>query len=139
VTSLKLMWSGTCSGRSFRVTLGLDVHLDYVRMPAGNGKRTEKMKGRPLTVLSAIKRSIVVVKAAFLCLAHAFIMAVARVNGDPKYTSYRDGYLLDLPVECLLNASGSFKFVCSSPNMTGAHKPIYMIVRACSMHGRDMK
>ena len=51
-------------------------------MPAGNGKRAEKTKGRSLTVLSAIKKSIMVIKAAFLCLAHALKIAMARVNGD---------------------------------------------------------
>jgi hypothetical protein len=44
----------------------LEVYLDHVRMPAGNGKGAQKTKGRTLDVLSAIKRSIVVVKAAFL-------------------------------------------------------------------------
>jgi hypothetical protein len=59
-----------------------------------------------LDVLSAIKKSIVTVKAAVLCLAHALIIAIARVNNDPKYASYRDGYGLRQPVEDLLNASG---------------------------------
>ena len=45
-------------------------------------------------------------KATFLCLAHALIIAMARVNGDPKYKSNRDGYSLDKPVEDLMNASG---------------------------------
>jgi hypothetical protein len=75
-------------------------------MPNGNGKMAEKTKGRPLNVLSAIKRSIVVVKAAFLCMAHALIIAMARVNGDPMYESYRKVYRLDKPVEDLLEASG---------------------------------
>jgi len=79
------------------------VHLDHVRMPAGNGR--EKTKGRSLDLLSAIKRSIVV-KAAFLCLAHAIIIAMARVNGDPKYKLYRNDRCLKEPVEKLLNASG---------------------------------
>ena len=51
--------------------LGLDwleVHLDHVRMPAGNGR--EKTKGRSLDVMSAITKSIVFVKAAMYCLAH---------------------------------------------------------------------
>jgi hypothetical protein len=56
--------------------------------------------------LSAIKRSIVVVKAAFLCLAQALIIVMARVNGDPKYALYRDGKCLKEPVQDLLNASG---------------------------------
>jgi len=61
-------------------------------MPAGNGRRAEKTKVRSLDVLSAINSSIVVVKAALLCLAHALIIAMARVNGDPKYKSYTNGY-----------------------------------------------
>ena len=44
----------------------LEVHLDHVMMPVGNGRMAEKTKGRSLGVLSAIKKSIVVVKAAFL-------------------------------------------------------------------------
>ena len=75
-------------------------------MPAGNGR--QKTKGRSLNVLSTIKRSIVVVKAAFLCflLSQARIIATPSINGDPKYNSYRDGYLMDKPVEELLRASG---------------------------------
>jgi len=46
------------------------------------------------------------VKTAFLCLAHALIIDMARVNGDPKYASYRDGYGLHKPVEELLKTSG---------------------------------
>jgi len=45
-------------------------------------------------------------KAAFLCLAHALIIAMARVNGDPKYASYIDGYGLKKPFEEILKASG---------------------------------
>ena len=64
------------------------------------------MKVRPLDVLSAIKRSIVVVKAAFLCLFHALIIAMATRNGDPKYALYRKGRSLKQPAENLLNDSG---------------------------------
>jgi len=70
------------SNARFGFTDRLEVHLVHVRMPAVNG--LENTKGRSLNVLSAIKRSIVVVKAAFLCLTHALIIAMARVNGDPK-------------------------------------------------------
>jgi len=56
--------------------------------------------------LSAIKKSIVTVKAVLLCLAHALIIAMARVNNDPKYASCRDGYGLKQAVEELLKASG---------------------------------
>jgi len=44
-------------------------------------------KGRTINMTSAIKKSIVVVKAAFLCLAHALIIAMARGNGDQRYKS----------------------------------------------------
>ena len=53
----------------------------------------------------AIKKSIVV-NAAFLCLAHALVIAMVRVNGDPKYKSYTHGYGLKKHVEDLLEASG---------------------------------
>ena len=40
----------------FALSDRLEVHLDHVRMPVGNGR--EKTKGRALDVLSAIKRSL---------------------------------------------------------------------------------
>ena len=88
----------------FALTDRLEIHLDHVRMPVGNGR--VKTKGRSLDVLSAIKRSIVVVKAAFLCLTHAIIIAIARVHNDPKYKPYSNGRCMEEPVEELLNASG---------------------------------
>jgi hypothetical protein len=39
-------------------------------------------------------------------LAHALIIVVAQVNGDPKYKSYRNGYELEKPVDELLKSSG---------------------------------
>jgi len=91
------------SSASFVLSDRLKVHLDHVRMPVGNvGVQT---KGRSLDVMSAIKQSIVVVKAAFLCSAHARVIAMANVDSDPKYKSYRNGKFLNRPVE-LLKASG---------------------------------
>jgi len=55
------------SNARFGLSDRLEVHLDHVRMPAGNGRMAEKTKGRSLYVMSAIKKSIVVVKAAFFC------------------------------------------------------------------------
>jgi hypothetical protein len=48
-----------------------------------------------------MKKRIVVVKAAFLCLANALI-AIAQVNGDPKFALYRDGKGLKKYVKDLL-------------------------------------
>ena len=81
------------SNARFGLTDRLEVHLDHVRIPVGNGKLAEKTKGRSLDVLSAIKKSIVAVKTAFLCSAHALIIAMAQVNGDPMYALYRQGKL----------------------------------------------
>ena len=39
-------------------------------------------------------------------MAHALIIAMARVNGGPKYPSYRDRRGIKKPVEDLLKASG---------------------------------
>jgi len=94
------------SNARFGLSDRLKVHLDHVKMPIVNGKRAEKTKGRSLDVLSAIKKSIVVVKAAFMCMAHALVIAMAKVNSDPKYATYRHGYGLTKPVEELLKASG---------------------------------
>jgi len=58
----------------------LKVHLDHVRMPAGNGR--VKTKGCPLDVMSVIKKINATLKAAVYCLASAIIIARARVNGD---------------------------------------------------------
>jgi hypothetical protein len=74
----------------FGLTDRLEVYMDHVRMPAGNGRA--KTKERSLDVLSDINKSIVV-KVAILRLAHALIkrIAMARVNGDPKHKSCKDG------------------------------------------------
>jgi len=39
----------------FPLTDRLEVHLDHVRMPAGNGKNADKTKGLSLDLLSTIK------------------------------------------------------------------------------------
>jgi hypothetical protein len=92
------------SNARFGLADRLEVHLDHARMPAGNGR--VKTKGRSLDVMNAIKKSIVTVTAVINCLAHALVIAIARVNGDPKYKSYRNGRGMKQPVEDLLKASG---------------------------------
>jgi hypothetical protein len=86
------------SNATFGMTGSLEVHLSHVRMPAGNGG--VKTKGRLLDVMSAIKGSIVRMKAAIKCLAYALVIAMARVNGNRKYQLHRHGtglrYLLNI-------------------------------------------
>jgi len=55
------------SNDRFCLTDRLKVHVDYVRVLAGNGR--VKTKGRSFDDMSAIERSIVKVKAAINCLA----------------------------------------------------------------------
>jgi len=44
------------SNAGFGLCDRLEVHLDHVRMPAGNVRTAKKTRGRSLDVLSAIKR-----------------------------------------------------------------------------------
>ena len=94
------------SNARFGLCERLEVNLDHGRMPVGNGKTAEKTKEKYLELLSSIKRSIVVVQTAIFCLPHALIIAMSRVNGDPKYISYIKGRGLKQPVQDLLSASG---------------------------------
>ena len=71
------------SNARFGLADRFEVHLDHVTMPAVKGKKAEKTKGRSSDVTSAVKMIIVVVKAAFMSLAHALIIAMARVNCHP--------------------------------------------------------
>jgi len=60
-------------------------------MPMGYGKHAIKRMGSPLSVMAHLKSSIVEVKAEENCLAHALIIAIARVDNDANYTAYRKG------------------------------------------------
>ena len=70
-------------------TLVVTVHS--VRMPVDFG-RAMKTIARPLSVMAHLKKSIVVVYAVDNCLAHALIIAIAKVDNDPNYKSYRYGW-----------------------------------------------
>ena len=79
------------SNARFGLTDRLEVYLDHVKIPVGNGKLAEKTTGRSLDVPSGIKQSIVSVNSAYLCLTHALIIVIAQVNVDPKHALYRLG------------------------------------------------
>ena len=82
----------------------LEIHLDHVKMPAGNG--IFKMKGRSLDVMIVVKISMVIFKTTINCLVYALIIAMASVNDAPKCQLYRHGICLIKPVKNLLQASG---------------------------------
>jgi hypothetical protein len=108
--SREVLWSVfenvTQSNAQYRALDTLTFHVHSVRMPVGSGKRAEKKKGRSLSVMAHLKRSIVEVKAKENCLAHALIIAIARVTNDPNYQSYRKGWKILPKVRELLQASG---------------------------------
>ena len=58
-------------------------------MPIGFGRVTVKTKGRQLAVMAHLKRSVIDVRAEENCLAHALVIAIARLEKDPNYNSYR--------------------------------------------------
>jgi hypothetical protein len=85
-------------------TLVVTVHS--VTIPVGYGKHAMKSKGRPLSVMAHVKRSIVEVKAKENCLAHALIIAIAKVENNAAYKSYRRGYRIRPAVQNLLETTG---------------------------------
>jgi len=60
-------------------------------MPVGFRKNVLKSKGSPLSVMAHPKISIVEVKSEENCLAHALVIAIARVDKDPNYDAFRKG------------------------------------------------
>jgi len=55
----------------------LEVHLEHVRMPNGNGG--VKTKGLSLYLMSAIKKNIVRVKVVVNCFAYELIIAMVKL------------------------------------------------------------
>jgi hypothetical protein len=77
-----------------------------LKLPAGFGSKSIKSNGRKLSVMAQLKRSIVDLKSETNCLAHALIIAIARLTNDPNYKSYRRGHRIRLVVQCLLQTTG---------------------------------
>ena len=70
-------------------TLVVTVHS--VRMPVGFGKHAITSRGRPLSVMAHLKKSIEEVKAEENCLAHALIIAIVKVDKVRNYKAYIEG------------------------------------------------
>jgi hypothetical protein len=82
------------------------VVIHSVKMPVGFGSKAVKSKGRPLSETVRLKHSIIEVKAKTNCLAHALIIAIARLTKDPNYISYRKGNKILPQVQQLLRTTG---------------------------------
>jgi hypothetical protein len=68
----------------------LIMAVHSVKMPIGNG-RGIPTKGRPLSTIGHLQKSIVEVKAENNCLAHAVVIAIAKLTNDSDYVAYRKG------------------------------------------------
>jgi len=108
-------------------TLVVTVHS--VNMPVGYGKHAIKSMGRPLSVKAHLKSSIVEVKAEENCLAHAIIIAIAKVDNDANYKAYRQGRKISPVVQALLKETGiDLTRGGGSPNLT-VSKNIFGTIR----------
>jgi hypothetical protein len=94
------------SNSRFDVSDTLFVKVHSFTMPSGYGKCAMKKKGRPLSVMAHLKRSIVEVKAEENCLAHVLIIAIAKLENDAAYTSYRRGCRIRPVLQNLLETTG---------------------------------
>ena len=56
--------------------------------------------------MAHLKRSVIEVKAENNCLAHALIVAIARLEKEPNYQSYRKGNKIRPVVTHLLETTG---------------------------------
>lgn len=72
------MFESVQSNSRFNAMDTLVVTVNYVRMPVGFGGI--KTRGRSLSVMAHLKKNIVEVKAENNCLAHALIIAIAKLT-----------------------------------------------------------
>jgi len=97
-------------------------------MPAGFGYGF-KTKCRTFSVMAHLKESIVEVKAEENCLAHAIIIAIARVDNYGNYKAYRQGRKIRHVVQALLKETGiDLTRGGGSPNLT-VSKNIFATIR----------
>jgi len=85
-------------------TLVVAVHS--VKMSVGFGTSAFKSRGRRLSVMAHLKRSIVELQAEENCLAHALIIAITKVDEDPNYKAFRQGRNIRHVVQTLLETTG---------------------------------
>ena len=77
-------------------------------VPVGFGKHAIKSRGRPLSVMAHLKKSIVQLKAGENCLAHSLIIAIAKVDKDSIYAAFRKGRKIGHIVRTLLETTGIY-------------------------------
>ena len=93
------------SNARFNALDSLIVAVHWVSMPIGYGHAV-KTNGRQLSVMAHLKISIIELKAEQNFLAHALIIAIARLEKDSNYNSYRRGFRISPVVDHLLQRTG---------------------------------
>ena len=81
------------------------VTVPSVKMPVGFAYGF-KTNGRPLSVMANLKSHMVQVTAEENCLAHALIIAIAKLENDTNYTAYRKGRKIRPVVQTLFQETG---------------------------------
>ena len=102
---LSLLQKVSQSNARFNALDKLIVTVHSVTMPVGFG-RGMNTRGWPLSVMAHLKTSIVEVKSSENCLAHAIIIAIAKLENDPDYKAYRQGRTIRPVVQKLLEETG---------------------------------
>jgi len=108
--SAEVIWSvfskvAQSNGR-FNALDRLIVVIQSVRIAVGFGKTAVKSKGKPLSVMEHVKHSIIEVKAETNCLAHALVIAKARLTKDPNYKPYSQDREIRPVFQHLLQSTG---------------------------------
>ncbi len=88
---IRSVFEVTKSNSRFNALDTLTVVLYSVKMPVGFGRQSSKTKGRHLSVMAHLKKSTDRVKTEKNCLAHALIIAIAKLSNDPNYKAYIQG------------------------------------------------
>jgi len=82
------------------------VIVHSVKMTVSFGKIVLKGRCNPVSVMAHLKRSVVELKAEENCLAHALVIAIAKVEKDPYYKAYIQGRKVRQVVQTLLETTG---------------------------------
>ena len=94
------------SNARYNATDTLIVMVNSVTMLVRFGGDGFKRKGRPLATMGHLKESIVEVRADKKSLAHALVIAIARLKNDPNYKAYRQANKIRPVVSQLLETIG---------------------------------
>jgi len=92
------------SNARFNALDKLVMTVHSVKMPIGHGRIATK--GRSLQTMAHLKRSIIEVKAIENCLAHALVIAIAKLTDDKDYKAFRQGRKIRPHVDHLLATTG---------------------------------